>query len=90
MFLYQQRLERVEAVKLSRDNAVVVSEWCGGEISEQQDLLDPSISFLTLRIRGNGEVVSVGEGDYVVRDKEGRYKASPSSIFETMFESASS
>lgn len=86
MFLYQQKPERVEAVKLTRDNSEAVASWCGGQINEQEDLLDPNITFMVLSVPTFGEVVTVGEGDYVVKDREGRFKTGPSIIFEALYE----
>lgn len=83
--IFQQRLERVEAAKLTKDNADQLAQWVGGlrvDIpSEEGD-----VTVVSIQVESLGELVTAMEGDYIVRHPTGRIYTGSSETFESMYE----
>jgi hypothetical protein len=83
--VYQQRLERLEAAKLTKDNADELAQWCGGL---RVDLTTPeeNVVIVSIQVTTLGELITALEGDYIVRRSDGRWQTASADTFESMYE----
>jgi len=85
--MWQQKLERVEAAKLTKDNADQLAAWTGG-VRNNVPTVNEDVVIVTFE--SFGERTTAMEGDYIVKHTDGRFYAGSAEQFETMYEPISS
>lgn len=61
----------VEAVLLTHDNIEEVAQWCDGYIVDEQDALNPDITYVGINLDTTFGRVRCSEGQVIVRDPHG-------------------
>ena len=72
---------KVEAFKLTQDNAKKLSDWCKGLLIERGDNFEKYIQILTLE-----GVMTARQGDYIIKGVAGEFYPCAPEIFERTYE----
>lgn len=82
---FQLRPERIQAMRISKTNAQVAAEWCGGEIVEEISPTDANDTFVGINVPSLAGPFRVSEGQYLIRDEKGHFHARAKSSFENKY-----
>jgi hypothetical protein len=86
MPLYRSKPKIVQAVQLEPHKAAEIANWCGGEVVEEIDALDPDKRFVGINIPTLEGVMRASQGDYVIKSVKGEFYPCKPDIFEASFE----
>lgn len=83
---FRTRAEYIEAVQLTAENADEVAVWCGGvkvhELDPEGDETQNKVGISFPTLDGGARV---SEGDYIIRDRLGRYRRMANGEFQAKY-----
>lgn len=83
---YRLITQSVEAILLAPESFERAQMWCGGAPVTEIDAVDSKKKFVALNIPTIDGVVRVGEGEYLVKDPNGRFSKMSKDEFEAKYE----
>lgn len=93
---FQRRKNEIEAIRVTEDNAAEIAKWCGGQavknLKKENSYLPSSGSYGAatgempiLRVPVLGEPLAIHNGEWLIKDEEGRYSAMSNKEFQLEF-----
>lgn len=86
MTLYIQKLPRVEARQLDKDNVDELAEWCGGTIVEEYDAIDPDVMQKGINVPTKTGNERLSYRGYLVHQDTGEFQVLSASEFQSQYE----
>ncbi len=77
----------IEVNRLTPENALAVSVWCGGVLVREHDALKHEITFAAINVPTAYGMRRAQEGDWIIRRLTGDFLPIKSDKFEQLFES---
>lgn len=84
--IYRRKPTEVHAAKLTSSNVTELAAWCGGRAIEDFDALTRDGRQIGINVPTLDGVERASEGDYIVRDEDGRFGVAPALLFLSEFE----
>jgi hypothetical protein len=85
---YRVIMYTVQAIQVLPADVDRAALWCGGVKIEEYDAVDSSRKFVALNIPTINGVERASEGDYVMKTRDGGFRAVPKREFESKYELA--
>lgn len=63
----------VEVNRLTKENAIAVTLWCGGVQVEEIDVLDPGTKYVGINVPTLHGMARASEGDYIIKGEHGDF-----------------
>lgn len=83
---YKRRVTAVQAATLTSANVTELAQWCGGRAIEDYDALTRDGKQVGINVPTLDGVERASEGDYILKDEDGRFFVSPALLFQAEFE----